>query len=723
MKTIKIYAALLTIFLAGAFYNACGEEIKVPVLFRHKASPKFKGAQITGGGIYMGKDKIVWAIEVANMKEFMDAPNTSIGFYSDIDGNKATGRFPNIAGWDFQINLDLERMTLSVTRWFGNKKSKGVPLYIDDYYMEVKNNILYFAIRKEPLSEIVFSDKPTFRVIGNSVTVPFRRIDERVDLKKSYGTFDPPLNFVRFGGGRVREKKISEAVLIPRKDGLKVWNTYGERYQEKEKMPKVVATEKALKSSAAKGEQENIFFAVTDNKPLTSLVITPTPLKDGKGNTIKAASVKYMGFVGDLREEYHTDILYPQFVKSMSLNNFVAVRVNTPRNVPAGIYKGELKLSVNGKEVESIPWEHEVYDFEMPDRPFFKTAYCIKPAFMQRIFKKMTGKEAKAESKAQQKLAKEYRFSPRLITGRGAARPKKWENNTWKIDWSKFDKTLDQYFNKDKFTVFQDAIFQMGSHGTPYPRVVEDLKLNTEEFDTRMGELAKNIYEHYKKLGILDKVFFVFWDEPYGSVYPYIKQAIIAAKKKAPEMEAGVFISHAAPELANEVDIYLTPFSSAARIRMTPATAKKKIWAYNNVGMGSFSTPASMLRAFYHTAYKYNIEGYLYSEINVYNSNDGMKRKDIPYNTWTNHNWFYPGKKPGEPMPSLRMELTRDGLDDYDYIILCKKAAGTLPRFLTEKFPVMDINGFVKYPVKSNREMQKLRHRLAQEIVKHSGKK
>ena len=96
-----------------------------------------------------------------------------------------------------------------------------------------------------------------------------------------------------------------------------------------------------------------------------------------------------------------------------------------------------------------------------------------------------------------------------------------------------------------------------------------------------------------------------------------------------------------------------------------------------------------------------------------------MKRKDIPYNTWTNHNWFYPGKKPGEPMPSLRMELTRDGLDDYDYIILCKKYTGKLPSFLTEKFPVMDINGFVKYPVKSNREMQTLRHRLAREIVKH----
>ena len=155
---------------------------------------------------------------------------------------------------------------------------------------------------------------------------------------------------------------------------------------------------------------------------------------------------------------------------------------------------------------------------------------------------------------------------------------------------------------------------------------------------------------------------------------------------------------------------------------MTPATSKKRIWAYNDVGVGSFEIPANIPRMYYQTAYKYNIEGFLYSEINVYNGDEDMKRKDIPYNTWINHNWFYPGDKPGFPRPSLRMELTRDGLDDYDYIILCKKAAGKLPAFLTEKFPVMDINGFVKYPVKTNRELQEIRHKLAGEIVKHSKK-
>ena len=721
MKRVKTAVVHLVFLLLTACLGVKGEEIKVPILFQHKASGSFKGAQILGGGIFMGKDKVVWAIKLHKMKEFINAPNATMGFYSNIDNDKKTGRFPGTDGWDFQINLNLERMTLSVTRWFGNKKARGVPLYLDDYYMEVKGDILYFAIRKEPLKEVVFSDRPSFRVIGNSVTVPFRRIDVPVNLKKSYGSFTPALNFVRFGGNRERIKKISEAVLIPRKDGLKVWNTYGERYQENEKMPPVVKKESALKSSAAGGEQENIFFAVTDKKPLHSLEVIPSPLQDGKGNTIHAASVKYMGFVGDLREEYYTDILYPGFVRSRSLNNFVAVRVNTPRNVPAGIYKGKLRLKVNGREVESIPWEHEVYDFEMPDRPFFKTAYCIKPAYMKRYFTRMSSSEAIAESRAQQRLAKEYRFSPRLIAG--VPRPKKWENNTWKFNWERFDRALDIYFNRDKFTVFQDSIFQMGSHGTPYKGTLANLKLNTPEFDIRMRELARNVYEHYEKAGLLDKVFFVFWDEPYGSVYPTIKRAIIAAKKGAPKLQAGVFISHAAPELAGEIDIYLTPFPSVARIRMTPATAKKRVWAYNTVGVGSFDLPASVPRAFYQTAYKYGIEGFLYSEINVYNSYSGMKRKDIPYNTWINHNWFYPGRKPGAPNPSLRMELTRDGLDDYDYIVLCRKAKGSLPRFLTEKFPVMDIHGFVKYPVKSNREMQELRHRLAREIVKHRKRK
>ena len=720
MKTRKTSILLLAFFMVSALFCLRAEEIKVPISFQRKVNPKIKGAQLVGGGIYMGKDKIVWAFQVHNMKAFLDAPNTTMGFYSDLDNNKKTGRFSNISGWDFQINMNLERMTISITRWLGNKKNKGVPLYPDDYYMEIKGDILYVAVRKEPMADIHFSEKPSFRVIGNSVGVPLLGIDTRIDFKKDRGYFTPALNFVRFGGGRVRLQKIPEAVLIPRKDGLKVWNTYGERYEEREKMPPVVKKEKALKSSAAKGEQENIYFSVTDTKPLTSLVVTPTLLKNAKGDTIKAAHVKYIGFVGDLREKYYTDILYSKFVKSKSLNNFVAVRVNTPRNVPAGIYKGEIQLTVNGKIVESIPWEHEVYDFEMPDRPFFKTAYCIKPAYMKRAFPNMKGKESINESKAQQKMAKEYRFSPRLIAG--VPRPYKWVNGKWQFDWSKFDKALDKYYNKDKFTVFQDSIFQMGSHGTPYKRIRERLKLDTPEFDARMASLAKEIYDHYKKMGILDKVFFVFWDEPYSTVYPYIRQAIIAAKKGAPEMEAGVFISHAAPELADQVDVYLTPFAFAARIRMTPATSKKRVWAYNDVGMSSFEFPANVPRMYYQTAYKYNIEGFLFSEINVYNGDEGMKRKDIPYNTWINHNWFYPGDKPGFPRPSLRMELTRDGLDDYDYIILCKKAAGKLPAFLTEKFPVMDINGFVKYPVKTNRELQEIRHKLAREIVKHSKK-
>ena len=37
-------------------------------------------------------------------------------------------------------------------------------------------------------------------------------------------------------------------------------------------------------------------------------------------------------------------------------------------------------------------------------------------------------------------------------------------------------------------------------------------------------------------------------------------------------------------------------------------------------------------------------------------------------------NWkFYPPVKEGEPVPSVRLAVMRDGIDDYDYLALAKK--------------------------------------------------
>lgn len=184
-------------------------------------------------------------------------------------------------------------------------------------------------------------------------------------------------------------------------------------------------------------------------------------------------------------------------------------------------------------------------------------------------------------------------------------------------------------------------------------------------------------------------------------------------------MQAGIFIDHIAPELVNDIDIYLAKFNVAAQLRLNPELKGKKVWTYNNIGMSSFRASAAIPRLYYWLAHKYGINGYLYSEINVYNDYAGMKRQDIPYNKWGNHNWFYPGKKPGETMASLRMELRRDGLDDYDYLEIYSKLSGgkELPQEVKNMMPVLNKGGGIIFKVNSNKDMQKFRKIIARKIV------
>ena len=707
---------MLIMMLPGVCSQLKGEMISVPLNYSKTGNVHCEHS-ITGYGLFISEDKYVFAFRISNLKKFAEGGNAAASVYFNTDNDRNTGRFAGSAGWDFQINIRIDKKTIDTTQWKDNK-GQGLPLYVDDYLVDFQGDILYVAIRREAVKNISFNEKYQMRIIGASVISKLEWINVPVNQKTVKGYFEPAWNFHRFGGERQRLKKVSECEEIIRNDGLKVWNTFGERFGENEEMPLVKAKKKALRISGARGEQECAFFAVTAPETLNDMKVIPSELVHSSGSVIQSGDmiVRYPGFVGTLREEYVTDILYPSFKPGRSINNFALVRVNIPRDVPAGTYKGKLALFVNSKEVEPIPFEVEVYDFDMPDRPFFATAYCVKPHYIQRYFKKITPQQSILEAKAQFALAKSYRFSPRFSkTGRTV----KWgKDDQALISWD--DSVLAEYFHKDKFTFMQDTFFQLGSHVTPYPANVQKLKMNDpKSFEKRLGQVAKDACEHYKKLGILDKVFFIFWDEPYESVYPLIIQAISIAKKYAPEMPCGVAIGHYEPKLAKYFDIWNTFLGTGVKIRAMKSEKHKKIMVYNQVGMGDLNAPACLMRYYYFIAMKYDFNAYEYSEINVYNSYEGMKRNDIPYNKWVNMCWFYPGSKPGTPFPSLRMEHTRDGLDDYDYLSIYKKlSGGKLPDYIMKIMPSAGTDGFVNLPDRSTRNLAAARDRLAEEIVR-----
>ena len=70
-------------------------------------------------------------------------------------------------------------------------------------------------------------------------------------------------------------------------------------------------------------------------------------------------------------------------------------------------------------------------------------------------------------------------------------------------------------------------------------------------------------------------------------------------------------------------------------------------------------------------------------------------------------------------MASLRMELSRDGLDDYDYLEIYSKLSGgkELPQEVKNMMPVLNKGGGIIFKVNSNKDMQKFRKIIARKIV------
>ena len=333
-----MYRTALSIFLLCQLaWHTSAADIAVPVLYRAKNIPADKH-RIVGLGMYQDDDKYVWAVQISGLDAARKKQNFGAGLYFNSDNDKKTGRFAGKNGWDFQINV--KGRGISVIRWRPGNKPEHMPLYVDDYLVETTGDIMYIALRKAAVKSMVFTDKFVFRCIASAVKTSIGDLSRAVELTKSSTTFKPEFKFFRFEREGSAQKKKAEAVLIPRTDGVKVWNTYGERYEEMEAMPQPSETANALKTSAARGESEVFFFALTTEKPAQQLEIIPSDLVNDKGDKIPATNmfVRYIGFTGTLREEYFTDILYPVFVKSNSHNSFVALRVNTPRNIPAGVY-------------------------------------------------------------------------------------------------------------------------------------------------------------------------------------------------------------------------------------------------------------------------------------------------------------------------------------------------------------------------------------------------
>lgn len=693
--------------MISAFLLSAAETLTVPVLWQNRNQK----SKLQAIGVLIQPERYVFAFKLPELKKYDGKSPLTFAFYSDIDNNIKTGRFAGKHGWDFQLNVRMHQNKLIALKWnTGASNPVTIPLYSDDYLLVHRNEFLYILLRREPLGDLK---------LGKRFSIRMAPVNEYLDPAKSCGKF-PPILFTNYGNESQTQNYTRDALQLKRRDGLIIWNNFGERYRENEKAPQKMEKCTVFDISGAKGESEALHLTVSSGKKLKSLQLMPAELRSKNGRVIPVSAMKvyYPGFVRTLREESFNDILQPQFKAHGSENNFIQLQIDIPRDAAAGIYEGLLPLVIDGKKADPVSVKLKVYNFSMPERPFFKTAYCLKSPYIKQHFANISPADQLKEWNAIQRIAREYRLSPRLL---GVSPAIKWDGKKLHIDWEKFDRAAGIYFNTHKFTALQLVEFQMGSHMKFYQHRFKkifgrEISPDEDEFQNFIAQLARQYADHLKEKNWLDRCFVVVWDEPYSGVYPQIARTTATIRKAAPELKPGAFIGHMDKALAPHIDLWLSCFEALYRIRKTPSENVKGVWCYNYAAMDHFRHPAAALRLQYFTAFKYNIAGYLYSEANYYSKPYRGKHPDYFYNIWINYCWFYPGNKPGETMPSQRMTLTREGLDDYDYLTLYRKKfpGTTMPAWLSAAMPELLPTGNQKFPVVSQRKLQAIRDRLAQ---------
>ncbi len=149
----------------------------------------------------------------------------------------------------------------------------------------------------------------------------------------------------------------------------------------------------AVQVRLARNEAEAVQFVITPQRPLTGLTVTAGDLAGPAGAVLPASAVEV------LRVRY-VDVVYPTDETGVAapwpdplppfrgpidvaagMNQPVWVRVNTPKDQPAGIYRGSLRVTADGFTAET-PLEVEVYDFELPDRMTCVSAFGFSPGLV-----------------------------------------------------------------------------------------------------------------------------------------------------------------------------------------------------------------------------------------------------------------------------------------------------------------------------------------------------
>ncbi len=281
-----------------------------------------------------------------------------------------------------------------------------------------------------------------------------------------------------------------------------------------------------------------------------------------------------------------------------------------------------------------------------------------------------------------------------------------------KVDFTAFDRAAEVAFDELGFNSFRLSIEGMGG-GTFHSRHLGSIaghKQGTPEYEVLFTAYARQLQDHLEAKGWLNKAYIYWFDEPEERDYDFVKEGMALLKRAAPKL-ARMLTEQVEPALAGSVDIWC-PVSSAYSAE--PAQARQKagerVWWYVCTGPKEpyctlfIDHPGIEMRTWLWQTVKYGVEGILVWTSNYWTSGAAFPAPALQ-NPWDDAMSYVSGYdyQPGQvaywgngdgrflyppnrdpandkrkhlsgPVDSIRWEMLREGIEDYEYFRLLRQA-------------------------------------------------
>ena len=413
------------------------------------------------------------------------------------------------------------------------------------------------------------------------------------------------------------------------------------------------------------------------------------------------------------------------------------IRVKAPADIPAGIYRGTVTVQAEGVKVATV-LNVEVYGFALPDTLTCETAFGFSPATVWRYHKVAdTAQRREVLDKYLRSLG-EHRISPYnpapmdgwTVEWKGL------DAKTGKLDdgkkiaevepvfnWEAWDAAMTRAFGTYHFNSFVMRVEGLGGgtfHERYEPRFL-GYAGTSPEYDILMGKYLKGIETHLREKGWLEKAYVYWFDEPDPKDYAFVMGGFATLKKHAPGLRR-MLTEQVEKDLAGGPNLWcpLTPSLNVAGLEERRA-AGDRFWWYVCCGpKAPYATefidhPGTEMRVWLWQTWAERVTGILIWETVYWTSDTAYPDRANPQNpyldpmSWTTGYGLTPGTKSAwgngdgrflypplavadgksaqpvldGPVESLRLELLRDGIEDYEYFVILK-------RLLAEKGAKLD---------------------------------